>query len=92
MPDRIASASLTSLPAASQTSSVFKVLRTMGHGSAVHIGNGYVLTAAHVVAPRDPSLLGAFGAPDAANDIVLKTLDGEALDVAFNSTAETTRT
>ena len=78
MPDRIASASLTSLPAASQTSSVFKVLRMMGHGSAVHIGNGYVLTVAHVVeGANDPSLLGAVR----GSDIVLKTLDGEALDV-----------
>lgn len=39
----------TASPPPSMASAFLKISDPMGHGSGVHIGNGYVLTAAHVV-------------------------------------------
>lgn len=36
-------------PVSNQASDVVKVMLESGHGSGVHIGDGYILTAAHVV-------------------------------------------
>ena len=47
-------------------SSVVKVLPGKGHGSGVHIGNGYILTAAHVV--------------DGAKSLKIRTSDGKDRD------------
>lgn len=42
-----------SAPASPKAGSVVKVINGPGHGSGTHIGNGYILTAAHVVRDSD---------------------------------------
>lgn len=55
-----------SVPASKLPVSTVKVMLDMGHGSGVHIGNGFVLTAAHVV--------------QANKTVKLKTQDGTEID------------
>ncbi|CAH1677686.1 serine protease [Chelatococcus sp.] len=42
-----------SAPAAPKAGSVVKIINGPGHGSGVHIGTGYILTAAHVIREAD---------------------------------------
>jgi S1-C subfamily serine protease len=49
-------------PASNQASDVVKVMLEGGHGSGVHIGDGYILTAAHVVgANKEVTLKSSMG-------------------------------
>lgn len=56
-------------PVHADASTVVKVVTAQGLGAGVHIGNGYVITAAHVVA----------GVKTGA-DVTLKTRPGEEID------------
>jgi len=58
-------------PSPIMATSVVKVQLTSGHGSGVHIGNGYIVTAAHVVAAT------LTATDDAGKSVTLKTSDGK---------------
>lgn len=74
------SATPTDLPG-----STVKIVMEQGHGSGVHIGNGYVVTAAHVVGDRIPKVKLDDGSEQEA--VVLWT--NKANDIALLRTAAT---